>query len=272
MRFGDAFQDLLHRLQGRKRHGPLSLRHFKLALDLSKVHSKVLAEPDPQIKAFLLFALSFGAVSRSQISQDAFVQWALNGKRGGYFCDFGATNGVLLSNSYALEDTFGWTGICAEPAKSWHEDLRTNRPGTRIETRCVWARSGERLTFSENASRELSTLTQFEGCDIHARRRRRRGSKTYDVETISLGDMLEQHGAPEDFDYLSIDTEGSEYDILNAFDLKRWRPAVITVEHNYTTNRQSIYDLLVAAGYRRVLPEVSLFDDWYVGERVQLPG
>ena len=83
--------------------------------------------------------------------------------------------------------------------------------------------------------------------------------------------MLEQHNAPERFDYLSIDTEGSELDILRAFDMKRWRPAVITVEHNYTSNRQVIYELLVASGYRRVLPEVSLFDDWYVEGRVTLP-
>lgn len=269
MQLDYAFKEFLNRLRGKKRHGPVSSTHFKLALDLAKVRNKVLAEPDPQIKAFLLYAFSFGAVSRSQIFQDAFVQWALNGKCDGYFCDFGATNGVFLSNSYALETNFGWTGICAEPATSWHEDLRKNRPGAQIETRCVWARSGERLTFSESESRELSTLTQFENSDSHARRRR--GAKTYEVETISLGDMLEQHGAPEHFDYLSIDTEGSELDILRALDMTRWRPAVITVEHNYTANRQVIHDLLVAAGYRRVLPEVSLFDDWYVEGRVTLP-
>jgi FkbM family methyltransferase len=264
-----AFKEFLNRLRGKKRHGPVSPRHFKLALDLAKVRNKALGESDPQIRSFLLFAFAFGAVSRSQIFQDAFVQWALDGKRDGYFCDFGATNGVFLSNSYTLETEFGWSGICAEPAASWHEDLHRNRPGASIETRCVWSRSGERLTFSESASRELSTLTQFENSDSHARRRR--GAKTYQVETISLNDMLEQHTAPEQFDYLSIDTEGSELDILTAFDMKRWRPAVITVEHNYTVNRQAIFELLAAAGYRRVLPEVSLFDDWYVEDRVRLP-
>lgn len=264
-----AIKEFLNRLRGKKRHGPVSPRHFKLALELAKVRSRALAEPDPRIRSFLLFALSLGCVSRSQISQDAFVQWALGGKRGGYFCDFGATNGLFLSNSYALETEFGWTGICAEPAKSWHEELRHNRSGASIETRCVWSKSGEKLTFSESASRELSTLTQFENSDSHARRRR--GAKTYQVETIALNAMLQEHGAPELFDYLSIDTEGSELDILEAFDMKRWRPAVITVEHNYTTNRKPIYDLLTGAGYRRVLEEVSLFDDWYVEDRVTLP-
>lgn len=264
-----AYKEFLNRLRGKKRHGPFSPRHFKLALELAKVRSRALAEPDPQIRSFLLFALSFGAVSRSQISQDAFVQWALGGKREGYFCDFGATNGLFLSNSYALETECGWRGICAEPATCWHEELRRNRPGASIETRCVWSQSGERLTFSESASRELSTLTQFENSDGHARHRR--GAKTYQVETISLNDMLEQHDAPESFDYLSIDTEGSELDILKVFDMTRWRPAVITVEHNYTANRKQIFDLLSGAGYRRVLEEVSLFDDWYVDNRVTLP-
>jgi FkbM family methyltransferase len=264
-----TIKEFFNRLRGKKRHGPVSPGHFKLALDLARVRNKIVAEPDPQIKAFLLYAFSFGAISRSQVFQDAFVQWALHGKRQGFFCDFGATNGVFLSNSYALETEFGWTGICAEPAKSWHEDLRRNRPDSKIETRCVWSRSGENLTFSESTSRELSTLTQFEAADSHARRRR--GAKKYNVETISLNDMLEQHEAPADFDYLSMDTEGSELDILKSFDLKRWRPAVLTIEHNYAANRQMIHDLLVDAGYRRVLPEVSLFDDWYVEGRVELP-
>ena len=54
--------------------------------------------------------------SRSQLRQDIFVLCTLDFKRNGFFVEFGATNGVDLSNSYLLETEFNWTGILAEPA------------------------------------------------------------------------------------------------------------------------------------------------------------
>lgn len=255
--------------RGNVRHGPFSKHHFHLSLDLTRLRDEVLNEPDAHIRGFLIHALRKVGASHSQIFQDAFVLHVLGEDAGGFFCDFGATNGVTLSNSHMLEKHHGWTGICAEPARSWHGELKSNRPGAKIETDCVWSESGQTLTFSEARSKELSTITAYEGSDDHAHRRK--GAETYDVTTISLTDMLERHEAPSDFDYLSIDTEGSELDILAAHDFARFAPKVITVEHNYTENRQKIFDLLSGNGYRRVLPEVSLFDDWYLADGISLP-
>lgn len=55
--------------------------------------------------------------SRSQLRQDLFVLTELNFKQNGYFVEFGATNGVDLSNTYLLEKEFNWSGILAEPAR-----------------------------------------------------------------------------------------------------------------------------------------------------------
>ncbi len=76
--------------------------------------------------------------------------------------------------------------------------------------------------------------------------------------------MLRSNNAPKIIDYLSIDTEGSEFDILNAFDFGEYSFRVITCEHNYTEKRLLIHDLLKKNGYKRVFEEISLFDDWYV--------
>ena len=240
-----------------------------LALDLANVRNQIHDEADPAIRSFLQYAFGKGGISRSQIFQDAFVLYALGERTNGFFCDFGSTDGVFLSNSHSLEEHFGWAGICAEPARSWHADLKRNRPNASIETDCVWAYTGETLTFSETRSKELSTIAAYSGGDSHARRRR--GAQTYDVRTISLNDMLAKHGAPADFDYLSMDTEGSELDILKTFDLMHYRPKVITIEHNYTENRNAIFRLLTAHGYTRVLCEVSMFDDWYLAPGIDLP-
>ena len=81
-------------------------------------------------------------------------------------------------------------------------------------------------------------------------------------------DLLVSNSAPYEIDYLSIDTEGSEFEILNAFDFSKFNIKVITCEHNFTENRAGIYDLLSKNGYRRVMEEVSFFDDWYVREEL----
>jgi hypothetical protein len=91
----------------------------------------------------------------------------------------------------------------------------------------------------------------------------RQNGAIYDVQTISLLDLLQKHSAPKLIDYLSIDTEGSEFEILNAFDFNKYQFKCITVEHNFTPMRERIYDLLSQNGYSRVFSEFSRFDDWY---------
>jgi hypothetical protein len=83
------------------------------------------------------------------------------------------------------------------------------------------------------------------------------------VETVSLSDLLVQHKAPVAIDYLSIDTEGSEHDILSHFDFTRHTIDLISVEQNRYTESK-IDALLTGHGYSRVFMEFSQWDGWYV--------
>ena len=206
-------------------------------------------------------ALRLASLSKSQIRQDLFALVATEFKRGGYFVEFGATDGCSLSNTYLLEKEFGWSGIVAEPGRMWHQELQANRSAS-ISTACVWDKSGSKIEFSEVTIPELSTANQYIRDDSHANSRQI--SKTYLVDSISLNDLLVEFNAPTVIDYLSIDTEGSEFLILSNLDFSKWKFQVITVEHNYTNNRMEIYELLTSNGYRRVCQEVSQFDDWYL--------
>lgn len=119
-------------------------------------------------------ALRHGAISdnvKSQIGQDLFVLYSLIWKRGGYFVEFGATNGIDLSNTYLLEKDFGWTGILAEPAKIWHADLLNNRTAV-IDFDCVWEESGRSLPFAVVESAEFSTLGAFSNAGAHKKTRK----------------------------------------------------------------------------------------------------
>lgn len=205
--------------------------------------------------------MRFSGKSNAQLAQDIFVLSECGLKRDGFFVEFGGADGISLSNTYLLEKEFGWRGIVAEPARCWHDAIRKNRSCI-IEEKCVWKSSGTRLVFNETPTPELSTLAAFEDTDMHSAARKN-GSR-YEVETISLNDLLRMHDAPRFIDYLSIDTEGSELDILAAIDFDRYRIGVITCEHNYTENRVKIHSLLSAQGYVRKYPHLSQWDDWYV--------
>ena len=67
------------------------------------------------LPGFIHFAIAKVGESKSQIFQDLFVLYCLQNKSEGFFVDFGATNGVSLSNTYLLEKDYGWNGILAEP-------------------------------------------------------------------------------------------------------------------------------------------------------------
>lgn len=235
---------------------------WMMALAVQELSPSVDADTAREMQAFSEFCLDHCKRSRAQLFQDLFVQFVLGSKQGGYFVEFGATNGYDLSNTHLLERQFGWRGVLAEPARYWHADLAANR-ACAIDHRCVWSRSGEQVSFNEARSPELSTIDSFSGRDAHSALRV--DGARYAVETVSLQDLLAHHAAPRVIDYLSVDTEGSEYEILRGFDFAQYEIGVITVEHNgVEPERGRIFELLTGLGYRRRLVALSNFDDWYV--------
>jgi len=235
-----------------------SLDSLNAASRNSGLYDLLLATP----QEFQPLLLNIFPKSKSQFLQDLFVLSQLRFKLEGYYIEFGATDGLNLSNTYILEKNYAWTGILAEPSKQFHENLRLNRPKSRIDERCVYSETGKTVLFSEVKSTGLSQMSIYQGGDKLARLRNQRNS--YQVDTISLNDMLDFHRAPHVIDYLSIDVEGGEYDILAAIDHNKYKFLVITVEHNYSEMRQKIFNLLTSNGYKRVHKEISQVDDWYI--------
>ncbi len=199
-----------------------------------------------------------GGSSFSQNNQDQLVL-SLLGESPGFFVEFGADDGIALSNTYTLEKKFNWNGILCEASKVSQEKLVNNRD-CYIDFNCVTDKSGEVVTFIETGM-GLSSMEKYAYDDMWADKRKE--GYSYEVPTISLLDLLNKYDAPDIIDYLSIDTEGSELDILTAYDFSRIFK-VITVEHNYTDNREKIHDLLASKGYVRIMENLSKWDDWYV--------
>lgn len=211
---------------------------------------------------FLQFCLENIVGSRSQFFQDLWVAWELDSPRNGFFVEFGAANGRHASNTYYLEKTLGWRGILAEPARFWYPYIQHYR-GCFIDKRAVFSRTGDKVAFVQPSIALHSTIQGFEDSDYAAETRK--DGERYEVETVSLNDLLLHWNAPPRIDYISIDTEGSELEILRAFDFDRWDVRRFTIEHAREEGRRAeILQLMTAAGYKRRFETLSGDDDWYI--------
>lgn len=194
----------------------------------------------------------------SQNNQDILVLYLL-GDTPGYFVEFGATDGVSSSNTLLLEE-MGWDGIVAEPSDVFHHSLSINRK-CNIDHGCVSDTTGDTVVFYEVGASGLSSMEKYANNDGWASARGNHAKK--EVVTITLKDLLDKYKAPKVIEYLSIDTEGAEFDILNAYDFSR-HFKVITVEHNHTSMKNDIHELLSSHGYIQVFHDLSDWDNWYI--------
>ena len=208
---------------------------------------------------------------RSQLYQDIFASFVVNDKFNKSYLEFGATNGIDLSNTYILENEFSWSGSLAEPDQNWIDDLRKNRPNSNIISKCIWSTSGKKLNFFSSNTHVLSSLDDFKYSDINSMpgntAARVKEGKNYQVETISLNDVIFNYFGGKTPSYISIDTEGSEFEILNSFDFTKYQPIIFTIEHNFTDLQKKIDDLMKKNNYSRIFRDLTLFDAWYVHKK-----
>lgn len=200
--------------------------------------------------------------SKAQLQQDLVAQYLSRSSTNKYrfFVEFGATDGVTLSNSYVLE-AHGWRGILVEPDINWHSTLELNRKSP-IDKRCVYSESGLEVEFINSEIGELSSVRNHANNDGWGSKRQ--SGRISTVKTISLEDLLVEHEAPKKINYLSIDTEGSEYEIIKDFEFNKWDIIFVSIEHNFTLNQEKIDKKMLANNYVRVLNTISAWDAWYV--------
>tara|TARA_Y100000389_G_C17022203_1_gene299364 strand:+ start:99 stop:476 length:378 start_codon:yes stop_codon:yes gene_type:complete len=97
---------------------------------------------------------------------------------------------------------------------------------------------------------------------------RKKKGKIISVETISLNKVIKEYFNDNCPSYMSIDTEGSELEILISFNLDKYRPKLFTIEHNYTENESKIDEFLTLNNYVRIFKKLTAFDAWYVASEI----
>jgi FkbM family methyltransferase len=198
--------------------------------------------------------------SNSQLGQDLEVLKFYNNKRNGFFVEIGASDGIELSNTFLLENNFGWRGICVEPIPAKFGLLCNNRLNSVCYQEAVYDETGKPVVFDIcNQADMLSGIS--DNIDCH-KTVVNQNKTQITVNTISLNDLLDKSNSPTFIEYLSLDTEGSELEILKSVDFQKYTFGLIDVEHNYMEPRRSrIRELLTSNGYHYV--RENKFDDSY---------
>lgn len=191
----------------------------------------------------------------SQYGQDRFLfEEFFSSIRKGVFIDIGAHDGVAFNNTYVFEKELNWTGICIEPNPSCFSKLEENR-SCACENCCVYDRDGTiSFTAITGYPEMLSGITEtYEGQmlqRIDSEIQSTGGSKkTIEVPCYRLNTLLEKYGIVH-VNFCSIDTEGSEFKILNSADFSKMKIDIFSIENNY--NKEDTQNLLLNKGYKKI--------------------
>ena len=207
----------------------------------------------------------------SQGGQDIYVTRILKEKRDGYFVEIGANNGYIMSNTYLLEKNYGWKGICIEATPYKITELTNNRPNSICISNAIHSESNLELDFTINMFDILNVITEYAeiGVDFLTQ-----SGEIIKVVTRSLTDILNDNNAPENIDYLSIDTNGSEFKVLEGIDFTKYKFNVITVKNSLIEERQNrIKEILTSNGYsvqQTVNMVDNISDDIYVPNSIYI--
>jgi FkbM family methyltransferase len=191
--------------------------------------------------------------SKSQNGQDFFALLANDFKSNGVFIEFGAYDGVIFSNTHLLEKQYGWTGILIDPIPSHYESMKQNRHCKLIHG-AITVKKQDSVLIEELPASNLSRFIS----------KRKIFKKIHKVKAFTLQDVIDQNLKSKEIDFLSIDIEGEDIEILKSLDLHRYKIKAICVEHNFREGSDEIIDLMYKNGYDHVYGEFSKNDYWFV--------
>lgn len=187
-------------------------------------------------------------VSYAQNREDLLIAGFFPDVSNGHYVDVGASHPVDLSVTKLFYDA-GWTGINIEPIPALAEALRTARPNDVTVEAALGAEPGE-ATLREYAGYGLSTLN----ADLVAAHTANPTEWTteftdYTVRVTTLASVLAEHPLPH-INFLKVDAEGTEYDVLAGNDWNRFRPELICIETEHL--QRDWTGMLSEAGYDQV--------------------
>lgn len=167
----------------------------------------------------------YGRLSYSQEGEDLIVATLLEDVRRGFFVDVGAHHPKRFSNTYLLYQR-EWSGINIDPAPGCMATFRKHRPRDINLEMGVGRESAERrfFVFQEGALNTFDARLATERLDTG-----RPLVGEYNIRTRPLREILQEH-CRRSLDFLNVDAEGCDLEVLQSNDWNTHRPRVVCVE------------------------------------------
>jgi FkbM family methyltransferase len=168
-------------------------------------------------------------ISFSQNGEDLILDALLEHRRSGFYVDVGCNHPTHISNSYRFY-LRGWSGIAIDANREFASEWARIRPRDSFRVACVSDEPRE-VEFKIFDSRALSSIggERFYDNDEHYRLVR-----VDRMQTQTLTDLLQDCRAPAEFEFLSVDVEGHDFEVMRSLDFQRYSPEIILVELNGT--------------------------------------
>ena len=208
-------------------------------------------------RKFINFLMKNMKFSKSQVYQDLFIIYFSKLKKNGKFIEIGGGNGVDLSNTYLHEKKYKWKGVICEPDNRSHANIKKYR-NAKLEKQAISDICKKNTSFYQSQDPYLSSL--------HATSHL---YKKIITDALCLNHLITKFKLGTEIDYISIDTEGNELEIIQKFNFKKYTVNFFTIEHNFNNaKRYQIYKIMKKNGFKRVFKFLSYMDDWYIGKQI----
>ncbi len=186
-----------------------------------------------------------------QFSTDVLIELYFPNQDIGNCVEVGVANGSRGSNTLYFEKK-GWETLCIEPNPEYFKIAKSKRKNT-VQYACGRSNSKDVpfVVFDIGQRNIMSSVSGLSPDQRLVEDHKRRGliNKTYEiqVEVRTLDSILTEANVNRKIDFISIDTEGTELDVLRGLSLNEWDISLLVVENNY--NDPEIEEHLLTQGY-----------------------
>jgi FkbM family methyltransferase len=192
-------------------------------------------EIETPIKNQHKFKRNYNAKYIAQAKQDKYVDNLFEDKKlsVGTFVEFGGLKGDEYSNTWYFEKAYNWSGIMIEAEKKFIPHLKKVRPNCKIYNNAVCPTGVKEVIFASSKLLGWSGILK----SYEDPRWRTQVGKTFNIKCVDLNAVLQENNFNH-VDYMTVDTEGSEIEILETFQFHRFDITYIQVERNVKTREQ----------------------------------
>lgn len=163
-----------------------------------------------------------------------------NQTENGFFIELGANNGLFQSNTAFLEFERNWKGILIEPSVKGYNECNINRPNS-ICVNCACVSDDFKDEFIYGDFEDGHAMASINGM-------RTQSNELCKVKVLTLEHILDEYNI-KNIDFLSLDTEGYELEILKGLNLDKYTPKYMLIEI-YDKDFNDILQFLISKKYK----------------------